>query len=148
MRRPNETSSRKSESTASETSKIYESNWPFPRYRVRKEMFAWMLHRISGLGLVLYLILHVWGLKSLSDPEAFNQFIAHYHSPLVKLLEFFLLGAAVYHGLNGLRITLIDFLGWSPHQNKLYWTLGAIAIVLFAVGGYPSLYALYTHYFG
>lgn len=131
-----------------ETTEPYESNWPFPRYRVRKEMFAWMLHRVTGLALVLYLVLHVWHLKSLSSPEAFNSMIAYYHSPLVKLLEFFLLGAAVFHGLNGLRITLIDFLGWSPHRHKLYWTLGAIAIVLFAVGGYPSLYALYTYYFG
>jgi succinate dehydrogenase / fumarate reductase cytochrome b subunit len=49
--------------------------------------------------------------------------------------------------MNGLRIVLIDFLGWSPKQKKLFWTLGAVALVLIAVGGYPSIYAL-VQYFG
>lgn len=145
---PREIISHRRETSAQNDSGVEQSRWPFLRYRVRKEMFAWILHRITGLALVLYLILHVWGLKSLSDPEAFNNFIAHYHSPLVKFLEFLLLGAVIYHGLNGLRIVLIDFLGWSPHRDALYWTLGTIAILLFAFGGYPSLYVLFTHFFG
>ncbi len=115
---------------------------PLTRYRVRTGMFAWILHRLTGLALVGYLILHVWGLKSMSDPDAYNHLITKYHGPLFKLGEFFLLGAVIYHALNGLRIVLIDFVGWSPKQKKLFWTLGAVAAVLFIVGGYPSIAAL------
>jgi succinate dehydrogenase / fumarate reductase cytochrome b subunit len=117
-------------------------NSRFQRYRVRTGMFAWMMHRLTGVGLVVYLIVHVWGLKSLSDPAAFNALIAKYHAPIYKIGEFGLLVAVVYHAINGLRIVLIDFLGWSPKQKKLFWTLGAVALVLIVVGGYPSIYAL------
>jgi succinate dehydrogenase / fumarate reductase cytochrome b subunit len=120
----------------------------FPWYRVRKERFAWMLHRFTGVAIVVYLAIHVWGLKSITNREAYNALIAKYHGPLFVLGEFLLLGAVIYHALNGLRIVLIDFLGWHPHQGKLYWTLGAVAVVLFAVGGYPLLGALVEALFG
>ena len=115
---------------------------PLQRYRIRSGMFGWMLHRLTGLALVGYLVIHVWGLKSMTDPDAYNALITGYHAPVFKLGEFFLLCAVVYHAINGLRIVLIDFLGWSRHQKRLYWTLGAVAVVLMAVGGYPSLAAL------
>lgn len=119
---------------------------PLTPYRVRTGMFAWMLHRLTGLALVSYLILHVWGLKSMTDPDAYNYLITKYHGPLFKFGEFLLLGAVIYHALNGLRIVLIDFVGWSPNQKRLFWTLGAVALVLFVVGGYPSIAALVAHF--
>lgn len=115
----------------------------FRRYKVRTGMFAWMLHRLSGLALVVYIIIHIWGLKSLSSREAYNELIAGYHAPLFKIGEFFLWLAVVYHMMNGLRIVLIDFLGWSPYQKKLFWTLGAVAAVMMIAGGYPALSAVY-----
>lgn len=115
-------------------------------YRIRTGMLAWFLHRVTGVGLVVYLILHVWGLRALTDRGAFNELITKYHSPIFKLGEFLLLAAVVYHALNGLRIVLVDFLGWSPRQKKLFWTLGAVAAVLIVVGGYPSISAI-VHYF-
>jgi succinate dehydrogenase / fumarate reductase, cytochrome b subunit len=120
----------------------------FTRYRVRVGMFAWMLHRLSGIAILGYLIAHVWGLRAMTDPDAYNALIAGYHAPIFKLGEFLLLGAIVYHALNGLRVVLIDFVGWSPNQKRLFWTLGAVAVILFAVGGYPSLAALYAHFAG
>lgn len=117
-------------------------------YKKRIGMFAWMLHRFTGLAILFYLILHVWGLKSMSDPAAYNHLIAKYHAPIYKIGEFLLLGAVIYHALNGLRIVLIDFVGWSPNQKRLFWALGAVAVVLFAVGGYPSLAALFHHFSG
>jgi succinate dehydrogenase / fumarate reductase cytochrome b subunit len=119
----------------------------FTRYKIRTGMFAWILHRLTGLALVGYLAIHVWGLKAITNPAAYNALITEYHAPIFKVGEFLLLGAVVYHALNGLRIVLIDFLGWSPNQQKLFWTLGAVAALLFIVGGYPSIAALIS-YFG
>lgn len=118
------------------------------RYRIRTGMFAWLMHRLTGLGLVVYLIIHVWGLKALSDPETFNSLIAGYHSPLAKMGEFALLVAVTYHAMNGLRIVLIDFLGWSPKQKRLFVTLGVVTVVVILVGGWPSIYALGEWLFG
>jgi len=119
---------------------------PVQRYRIRVGMFAWILHRLTGLALVGYLVVHIWGLKAITNPDAYNALIASYHAPIFKVGEFLLLGAVVYHALNGMRIVLIDFMGWSPNQQKLFWTLGAVAAVLFAVGGYPSIAALVDHF--
>ena len=113
---------------------------------MRTGMFAWMLHRLTGVALVAYLIIHVWGLKAMTNPESYNYLIAKYHGPLFKVGEFLLLGAVIYHALNGLRIVLIDFVGWSPNQKRLFWTLGAVAFVLLVVGGYPSIAALVSHF--
>ena len=119
---------------------------PFVRYKVREGMFAWMLHRLTGLALVGYLVVHVWGLKAITNADAYNALITEYHAPLFKVGEFLLLGAVIYHALNGMRIVLIDFMGWSPKQKKLFWTLGALAAVLFIVGGYPSIAALVNYF--
>ena len=117
----------------------------FTRYKIRVGMFAWMLHRLTGVALVGYLVIHVWGLKAVTDPTAYNALITSYHAPIFKVGEFLLLGAVCWHALNGLRIVLIDFLGWSPNHRKLFWTLGAVAALLFIVGGYPSIAALVAY---
>ncbi len=119
---------------------------PVQRYKMRVGMFAWILHRLTGLALVGYLVVHIWGLKAITNPDAYNALITSYHAPIFKVGEFLLLGAVVYHALNGLRIVLIDFMGWSPNQRKLFWTLGAVAAVLFVVGGYPSIAALVDYF--
>lgn len=118
----------------------------FTRYKIRTGMLAWMLHRLTGLALVGYLVIHVWGLKSMTDPDAYNALIVGYHAPIFKIGEFLLLGAVCWHALNGLRIVLIDFVGWSPNQKRLFWTLGVVAALLFIVGGYPSIAALVSHF--
>ena len=135
-----ETAERPASGVSSE--QTVEPDGRFQRYRIRTGMFAWMAHRLSGVALVVYLIIHIWGLKSLTDPDAFNALIAKYHQPIFKIGEFLLLAAVVYHAMNGLRIVLIDFLGWSPNQKRLFWTLGAVAAILIIVGGYPSIASL------
>ncbi len=142
-----DTKERPADSPSTETGEPARHDSRFQHYRIRTGMFAWIAHRLTGVGLVVYLAIHVWGLRSLSDPEAFNALIANYHGPLYKGLEFLLLIGVVYHALNGVRIVLIDFLGWTPQQKRLFWTLGALAVLLIAVGGYPSIYAL-VQYFG
>lgn len=141
-----ETADRPSRASTSEQTHTESSR--FQRYRVRTGMFAWLMHRLTGIGLVAYLIIHIWGLRALTSPEAFNELITKYHGPIFKIGEFLLLIAVAYHAMNGLRIVLIDFLGWSPNQKKLFWTLGAVTLVIILVGGWPSIYALGEYFFG
>ncbi|ARA93682.1 succinate dehydrogenase, cytochrome b556 subunit [Rhodothermaceae bacterium RA] len=127
---------------------VHEDDSRIVRYKVRTGMFAWMAHRLSGIAIVIYLILHVWGLKALTDRDAFNALIAGYHAPIFKIGEFLLLAAVAYHAFNGLRIVLIDFLGWSPKQKRLFWTLAAVTAAIVVIGGYPSIYAVVTYLTG
>jgi succinate dehydrogenase / fumarate reductase cytochrome b subunit len=65
------------------------------------------------------------------SPMAYNVVIATYKTPIIGLAELGLVAAVVYHGLNGLRITMIDF--WSKgakYQNQMFWVVMAVTVVL------------------
>ena len=102
-------------------------------YRGREGQWAWVLHRVTGIGITLFLFAHVvdtavigWG------PEAYNRVVAVYHNPLVQILELALVGMVVYHALNGLRIMVVDF--WpraTAHHAKLFY--GTMALFVAAM---------------
>ena len=87
---------------------------------------AYLLHRISGLGLALFLPLHFYVLSfALTDPGALDGFLRWTEHPLVKLAEFGLVFLLAVHFFGGLRLLALEFLPWSPHQKSL--AAGAVA---------------------
>jgi succinate dehydrogenase / fumarate reductase, cytochrome b subunit len=73
-------------------------------------MWAYALNRITGIGLVIYLYLHL-GILSLllRGQAAWDSFIALARSPFYLALDVLLLAGILIHGLNGLRIALTGF---------------------------------------
>lgn len=111
---------------------------PKKHYRWHLGFVAWLLHRLTGAGLAAYLFLHLWVLSSLaSSPERFDRLMNAFSHPIIKLMEIGLLGMVLYHGVNGVRIVLMDY-GPMAEKGKhlvyLWLTAGVIA-VLFAAGG-------------
>jgi len=101
-------------------------------------MWAWALHRLSGLALIFYLTLHIWVTHHLAvgRGEGFDALMRLFSHPLFKLGEIGLLGVVLYHALNGLRITLID-LGWGVKSQKTwFWVLVAVGLGLFLPGAW------------
>lgn len=88
-------------------------------YRGGEGMTTWVLHRITGVAIFAFLFAHVMdtSLVVVSE-ELYNGVIEVYHLPIIKLLEIGLVVAVIYHGLNGLRITLIDFWSKGAARNK------------------------------
>lgn len=95
--------------------------------------WAWALHRITGVGILLFLFAHVvdtalvaWG------PETYNTVIALYKNPFVMTMELGLVGAVIFHSLNGIRIMIIDF--WpraALHDRTLsFWTITLFAAAM------------------
>lgn len=79
------------------------------RYRGAIGQWSWVLHRVTGLGVVLFLTLHVVDTSwALFYPALYEDAIAAYQSPLFTIGEFALVACVVYHALNGLRIALFD----------------------------------------
>ena len=73
-------------------------------------MWAYALNRITGIGLVVYLYLHLVVLSLLlGGPAAWDSFVAVARSPYVLALDVILLAGILIHGLNGLRIALTGF---------------------------------------
>jgi succinate dehydrogenase / fumarate reductase cytochrome b subunit len=103
-------------------------------------MWAWALQRITGVGLVVYLILHFKLLASIKEgEEAFQATVSLYQHPIFKLAEIALLGAVLYHTINGLRVVAVD-LGFATRVHKpVFWALMAVGVVIFAIGAYPFL---------
>jgi len=79
-------------------------------YRGHEGQWSWILHRITGVAVILFLFAHVVDTAAVGwGPEAYDRITAAYDNPIVRLLELGLVVAVLYHALNGLKITLIDF---------------------------------------
>ena len=78
------------------------------RYRGKLGQWSWMLHRVTGLGTLLFLALHVVDTSwAAFYPDQYAQAIHEYQSPLFTIGEFALIACVVYHAFNGLRIVLL-----------------------------------------
>ncbi|WP_112310761.1 succinate dehydrogenase, cytochrome b556 subunit [Pseudogemmobacter bohemicus] len=94
---------------------------------------AYMLHRLSGLALALFLPAHFWVLSlALTDPDQLDQFLIFADNPLVKFAEFGLVFLLAVHFFGGLRLLALEFLPWSQRQKSL--AAGAIAGALLISG--------------
>ena len=92
--------------------------WFDPRAR-DSGSWAFILNRLTGLGLTFYLGLHLVVLNKLAQgPGAYDDFVAFSQSSLIKLGEVVLIAAVLFHGLNGLRLTLHAFGIGVRHQKK------------------------------
>jgi succinate dehydrogenase / fumarate reductase cytochrome b subunit len=74
-------------------------------------MAAWAFHRISGIGVWLFIILHVIDIWLIgANPEAYDFLGQIYSSPPGRVMETLLGAALFYHALNGMwRIVWIVF---------------------------------------
>jgi succinate dehydrogenase / fumarate reductase, cytochrome b subunit len=106
------------------------------RYRGAIGQWSWVLHRLTGLGVIFFLIIHVIDTSwAVFYPDLYVKAIAIYQTPLFTIGEFGLVFAVVYHAYNGLRIILFDFRpSWWKHQERAAWiVLGATAVTLVPV---------------
>jgi succinate dehydrogenase / fumarate reductase cytochrome b subunit len=80
------------------------------RYRVSWAQLAWFGHRLSGIGVLVYLFMHIVETSMvLLGPDVYNATLGLFRNPVIRAGEIVLMAALVYHSLNGLKIILIDF---------------------------------------
>jgi succinate dehydrogenase / fumarate reductase cytochrome b subunit len=110
-------------------------------YRGGEGMWSWVAHRITGVAVFFFLLVHVLDTALVRvSPDVYDAVIATYKTPIVNLLEVGLVGAVLYHALNGLRIILVDF--WAPgprHQKAMFRAIVAVWVVLMIPGTYFML---------
>ena len=82
-------------------------------------MWSWVLHRITGATIFFFLFVHVLDTALVRvSPQAYNEVIETYKSPIVGLMEIGLVVAVLYHALNGIRVILIDFWQHGPRYQR------------------------------
>lgn len=99
--------------------------------------WAFLLHRLSGIALVLFLPVHFWALGSAIDEAAFARFVAWTDRPLVKFGEWGLVLLLAAHMTGGIRLLALEFLPWSERQKARIAASLGIAVLFgaaFALG--------------
>ena len=110
-------------------------------YRYFTGSLSFVLHRVTGLGLLAFLFFHVLSItKATNEFWKYDLLMHRYQVPDFKLGELALYAALLFHGINGLRILLIDFVFDSTHSAKrLFWACFALIAVLFIIGAIPLI---------
>ncbi len=81
---------------------------------------AFVLHRLSGVALGLFLPAHFWVLSwALRQPEKLDRFLSFAEQPIVKAAEFGLVFLLAVHVFGGLRLMAMEWLPWSAPQKTL-----------------------------
>ena len=92
------------------------------RYRGSEGMLAWAFHRISGVAVWAFILLHVLDIWLASvNPPLYNDVLQIYASPFGRVVESLLGAALLYHALNGLRIIIMDFWPSMTRYHKQLW---------------------------
>ena len=119
-------------------------------YRGREGMWSWVAHRITGVAVFFFLLVHVLDTALVRvSPNAYDLVIASYKTPIVNLLEVGLVGAVLFHALNGIRIILVDFWSKGPRvQKQMTWAIVAIWLVLMVPGAFFMLQHTVESLFG
>ncbi len=93
--------------------------------------FAYILHRLSGLVLVLYLPVHFYVLGLLiGEPASLDGFLRWSDQPLFKLMESALVFLLAVHIFGGLRLLALELLPWNPRQKTFAAGAGALAFIV------------------
>lgn len=104
-------------------------------YRGREGQFTFLLHRITGLGTLLFLIIHILDTATVYYfPDLYDHAIELYRHPLFMLGEILLFYSVIFHGVNGLRVAYVDLFkpeNWTiEKQRRAARVTLALSIVL------------------
>jgi succinate dehydrogenase / fumarate reductase cytochrome b subunit len=114
------------------------------------ERYAYALHRLTGLGILAYFLMHIFVTGSRAGgPERWDTAMAFFGTPFFKAGEFLVFLAFAYHAINGIRLVLVElgYLIGKPglpaypynystlRQRPLFIVVMVIAAVLMIIGG-------------
>jgi len=118
--------------------------------RYGAERYAYALHRISGLGILAYFIMHIFVTGSrLGGEEQWEAWMGAFSNPVFKIGEFLVFLAFAYHAVNGIRLVFVELsymigkpgLPSYPYnystlrQRPLFVAVMVIAAVVMIIGG-------------
>lgn len=115
-------------------------------YRGQSGQWSWLLHRVTGLGVLLFLLIHIVDITLIGfGKTVYNDSIAVFSTWPVRILSLALIGSLLYHAFNGVRIILVDF--WPAahkYQRQMFYVVLAATILCFI----PIAYFVVAPIFG
>ena len=111
-----------------------------PVYSGGPGQYAWAMHRASGIGILFFLLVHIIDISLIGlGRDVYDASVAFYARPALIPMEILLVGAVVYHALNGVRVMTIDFTTWGYRREQ---TSFAIVILLTVLLTLPSAWII------
>jgi len=112
--------------------------WKALKYKGGTGMWAWLLHRLTGLAILFFVGFHVLaaffnyaGVQGNTVLAVSKWILAAYETPGIQIVVLF---SILYHALNGLRITIMDMWpGLMSFQKEIFWAEMALFIPLFLI---------------
>mgnify|MGYP002632820524 CR=1 FL=1 len=122
-------------------------------YRGMEGHYAFLLHRLAGLGTLLFLIIHILDTATVYYfPSLYEHAIELYRSTPFMIGEVFLVFSVIFHGVNGIRIALFDLFfekRWAIKSQKASVRSTLILSVLFwAPAAFIMIRNMLIHNFG
>jgi succinate dehydrogenase / fumarate reductase cytochrome b subunit len=108
------------------------------RYRGREGQLSFILHRLTGLGTLLFLTIHILDTATVYfAPNLYDHAIAIYQSTPFMIGEIFLVFSVLFHGANGLRIALFDLFPnlWVDSTQRKAFIMGRNLVINNFLGG-------------
>jgi len=99
--------------------------WPY--------VLSW-IHRITGIMLVLYMLIHVYTLSFLRAPEAYDAKMRLLRLPVFVMLEWALAIPVIFHALNGGRLLLYEIFGVRKDEAMIRWVFGLSSLYVLLLG--------------
>jgi len=123
------------------------------RYQGQIGQLSFILHRLTGLGTLLFLSVHILDTSTVYFfPHLYEEAITLYRSTPFIIGEIFLVFSVIYHGVNGVRIAIFDLFSpesWrASSQSKTALVTLAIAILLWLPAAFIMGRNLLIHNFG
>jgi succinate dehydrogenase / fumarate reductase cytochrome b subunit len=112
-----------------------------PMYSGGTGQYAWVLHRATGIGILFFLLVHIIDISLIGLGSAiYDASVEYYARPVLLPMEILLVGAVVYHTLNGIRIMTIDFTKSGYRQERVSFAIVMILTVLLTL---PSAWIIF-----
>jgi succinate dehydrogenase / fumarate reductase cytochrome b subunit len=99
------------------------------RYRWQTGATSWLIHRITGAAVGIYLLLHILGQFGMKYDQKGLDGLRNFLT--TKAVVVILLAFLVYHALNGVRELIVDFGSGALYHKKLFWVMMVIGVVIY-----------------
>ena len=123
------------------------------RYNGREGQLSFLLHRLSGLGTLLFLAVHILDTSTVYFfPSLYEHAINLYRSTPFMLGEIVLVFLVIYHGVNGARIAIFDLFApdrWNiqTQRKSANWTI-IVSLLLWLPAAFMMGRSMLVHNFG
>ena len=104
-------------------------------YKGKSGQWAFVLHRVSGFLVFIFLLLHIVDVSLVRWPATYNDVHELYGNILLRIFECGLLFALLFHSLNGLRIVMVDFFPGAVRRERLLTTWVGVLTLLAGIPG-------------